>query len=522
MIWVEVPKYQLSAVPPAQFPDAVDAGEAVRFPGDHMTCVKLASYGVLVDGPITRDYDWPGRFKPFKHQAFTADFLSKYPRAFCFNDLGTGKTLSVLWALDYLMTQGIIGSVIIVSTLSTLWVVWASEIFKSMPHRTYAVVHGSKKKRMDLLDKFHDFYIINHDGLKTLCKFEENRRGNLIVKETALDVCPHINHVVVDESAVFRNSRTDLYLALDAIAGPQAKTQRGLWLATGAPMPKAPTDIWAQARLVNPSLVPRYFTRFRDKVMFQVNDYNWEPRPGWEDYVFDLVRPCVRFKREQCLDLPPIIKETLECEMSDEQMSAYNSLKRQYVAELKDGIVTAANAGVRVSKMLQVACGVVYDNDHRTHELDCRKKLKLLDEAMVLAERKVIVFTPFKHSLSMLYDYISKKYSVTMLSGDVGASKRTAAFRAFQEGDLEVILAHPEVMAHGIDLTRGFVIVWWTPLMDFEIYEQANGRITRAGQTRTQMILHLVCSDAERKAYAALELKDRNQKKLLELLTTEA
>lgn len=462
----------------------------------------LAKYGLSVKSRILRDYSWSGHYTPFNHQSATADFLVRYPRAFVFNEIGTGKTLSALWACDYLRAQGHIGRVLIVSTLSTLWRVWADDLFKNFTHRSFAVLHGDRRTRQIRLKQEHDFYIINHDGVEVL-REELARRKD-------------ITHVIVDEGACFRNAKTRRYGALKQIAGPQSG--RGVWWMTGSPMPTAPTDIWAQARMVNPGLVPQYFTRFRNQVMVQISQFKWVPKAGWEQQIFSMLKPSVRYIRDECLDLPPCTTETLEVEMTKEQQKAYKEMKDHYVIEMEAGEITAVNEGVKLGKLLQIATGAVYGGDEKVHTLDVKPKLNALIETIYEAGSKVIVFAPFRHSLAQLERELTKKFSVGVVHGGVTANKRGELFSAFQSGPLQILLAHPGTMAHGLTLTASSTVIWWGPVDSYEIYEQAIGRITRPGQKNKQTIIHLICSDIEKRIYKRLGNKQKMQGLLLELL----
>jgi SNF2 family DNA or RNA helicase len=426
-----------------------------------------------------------------------------------FNDIGTGKTLSALWAADFLQGHDCMGKVLIVSTLSTLWRVWADELFKTLPNRSFAILHGSKQKRLDLLAEDHDYYIINHDGIKVL--------------EAELVARKDITHIILDEGAQFRNKATDKWKSLNRLAGPIKpgipEYQRTLWWMTGSPMPHSPTDIWAQCRIVAMHKVPKYFSRFRDSVMYQRDKFTWLPRTGWEDYVYSLLSDIsVRFVRDDCLDLPPCVVEMRECEMSPTQKKLYREMKKELVLELADGTITAANEGIKRLKLLQIACGAIYTDKSDPYAIDVKPKLKILLEMIEEAGSKVLIFTPFKHSTKLLYKLLSKKFSVAMVTGDTGTSKRTEAFDQFQNGDLQIIVAHPQTMAHGLTLTASNTIIWWGPIDNYEFYEQAIGRITRPGQTRKQTIVQLVCSDIEKLVYKRLGTKEKMQGLLLELL----
>jgi SNF2 family DNA or RNA helicase len=251
----------------------------VVIPYDVLSVAKLYEHDIDVRGPITYDYPfkWHKHLPPFAHQIVTADFVTKMQSGFIFNDIGTAKTLSVLWAADYLQSLGLVRRVLVVCTLSTTWLVWANTLFKSFPNRTFTLLHGTKAKRVRELEKEYDYYIINHDGLKVMGEWlKRNDKSTLV--STLFDDRPDIDMIIVDESAVFRNARTDLYRSLKWVAD---KVQsRRVWLMTGNPTPNNPTDIWAQARLVDETLFHKSFVRFRHTVMHKVTEFKWVPNPG--------------------------------------------------------------------------------------------------------------------------------------------------------------------------------------------------------------------------------------------------
>ena len=464
---------------------------------------KLALHDVFVPGPIRWEYHWPSKYpRPLDHQVVTADFLTQNPRAFVLNSIGTSKTLSALWAADYLMCRGEIKKVLIASTLSTLDRVWDLEIFCNLFGRTKTILHGSKEKRLEGLKKDVDYYITNHDGLKVLEK-------ELI--EADFDL------VIVDEGAEFRNQKTALWRACYNVCG--LHTNRWLWWMTGSPMPKAPTDVWAQAKIVRPDTVPKYFRRFRNQVMVMVplSQYKWVPVKGYEQIVYDTLRPVIRYTRDVC-DLPADYVKDIPCQMSPEQTRAYEHMANSLVVEVNNEVITAVNEGVKLGKLLQIACGAIYTREKEVMPLNPEPKFEQLDEMFEFAERKLIVFAPFKYCLPMIAErYRAQGIKVATISGDTPTRERAETFASFQEGDLEMIVAHPKCMAHGLTLTRSNVIVWWAPVDDYAIYDQACGRIKRPGQTKEQFINHLASSKVEMEVYRRLRTKEKIQGLVLEL-----
>lgn len=245
------------------------------------------------------------------------------------------------------------------------------------------------------------------------------------------------------------------------------------------------------------------------------------PKKGWEDTVYSKVKPSILFRRDDCLDLPPCTTVTRRADMSAQQKKAYNELKATFTLELKEGKINAANEGVKRMKLVQIACGSVYDSEGNTHIIPAKPKFDLLEQTLEESGRKLLIYCPFKHTLATINEFVSKKgYSIGIVNGDVPSGKRNEIFHNFQNGDLEVIAAHPAAMAHGLTLTKSHTIFWFGPVDDNEIYTQANGRISRPSQKNKQTIVHGSCSDVEDRIYKALEFKESMQGLLKDLLTT--
>ena len=142
------------------------------------------------------EYSWPRPhgFTPFDHQKITAEFLTTNNKAFCFNEQGTGKTASVIWAVDYLMQRGLVKRVLVICPLSIMKSAWQQDLFKFAIHRTVSVAHGSAKKRKEIINAGSEFVVINFDGVD-------------IVKKEIL--AGGFDLIVVDEASAYKNAQTD-------------------------------------------------------------------------------------------------------------------------------------------------------------------------------------------------------------------------------------------------------------------------------------------------------------------------
>lgn len=472
----------------------------------------LANLGVRVPSPITTRYDWPRNLslvpEPFRAQVETAGFLTLNSRAFVLNGLGTGKTLAALWAYDYLRRIGRAGKLLVICPLSTMERAWADEIFFHLQHLKHTILYGTRKKRLKLLaDESADVYVINHDGAKIIAEHIRERSD--------------ITHVVIDEvSQVARNKQTDMWAALNEIVNIH-KPKRTVWAMSATPIPNEPTDAFAQVKLVCPERVPKFFGAFRRQVMTQVNQFLWVPKADALDTVDEVMQPAIRFSRDQCVDLPPTIYITRACPLTKDAEKVYKEMRKHLIAEVEAGEIQAVNEAVKVMKLVQIACGVVYGQDRTQFTVNAVPRMQLTADLIQDADGKAIVFVPFVSSVEAVAEFIRDKgYKVGMVHGGVKKPDRDDIFSEFQHGDrCDVIVAQPASMSHGLTLTAASTIIWYAPITSADIYEQANGRITRPGQKNTTVIVNIEGTSEERRMYFRLKNKLAMQDILLERKT---
>lgn len=469
----------------------------------------LRNLGFDVPAPVSYQYDWPGQFKPFEAQRKTVEFLTQNKRAFCTNDIGTGKTLSILWAYDFLRSQRVHERALVVSPLSTLERVWADEIFMHFPHLNAAVLHGPRSKRLKLLeDRNYDIYIINHDGVEIIADELKNRKD--------------VTLVVVDELAqVARNASTDRWKALNLVVNKQVP--RDVWGVTGTPIPNAPTDVWAQVKLVKPNRVPPHFSKFRDMVMRQISQYTWVSRDNALEVVREAMQPAIRFSRDDCIDLPPCLYETREVELTAPQKKAYRDMLAKLQTNGEGAQITAVNEAVKATKLLQIVCGVVIDDFGQEQVFDAGHRLREVLDIVNACSTKLIVYVPFVAVVRLLSKFLTdNKVPNEMVYGEVSKKERDRIFGEFQsKSGPRVLVAQPAAMSHGLTLTEASTVVWYAPIASNDIFEQANGRITRPGQRNNQLIIMLEGSEIERRYYRRLRSKQKVQGALLEMLREE-
>ena len=453
-----------------------------------------------VPSPIMGKYDWPGRYKPFEHQKTTASFLTMNRRAFCFNEQGTGKTASAIWAADFLMKERAIKRVLIICPLSIMDSAWRTDLFSFAMHRTVEIAHGAKKKRQEIINGDAEFVVINYDGVE-------------IVKEEVAN--GGFDLIIVDEATHYKNAQSKRWKVLASVMKPDT----WLWLMTGTPAAQSPVDAYGLAKLVNPKEVPRFFGAFRELVMHKVTQFKWAPKPNATEIVYNALQPAIRFTKEQCLDLPEMTYVKREVELTAQQKKFYEILRKQMMTTAGGEQITAANAAVNMNKLLQISCGAVYSDTGETVEFDVKNRYKVLREVIDESSQKVLIFVPFKHVIDILKEKLNKDgITNDVINGDVSANKRTAIFKEFQETDNpRVLIIQPQAAAHGVTLTAANTIVWWGPTSSLETYAQANARVHRSGQKHPCTVVQLQGSPVEKRIYKMLDERINIHTKMIDL-----
>jgi len=250
-----------------------------------------------------------------------------------------------------LMQKKEVRRVLILCPLSIMHSAWMGDINRSVIHRSAVVAHHAQaSRRIEMIQQDYEIVIANYDGLGLI--------GQEINNDGRFDL------VIVDEANAYKNPSTRRWKALAAIIKPETY----LWMMTGTPASQSPVDAYGLAKLVNPGGVPKFQTAWRDKVMNKISMFKWSPKVNANTMVFDALQPAVRFTKEQCLDLPPVVTVTREAPMTPQQNKYYKLLKEQLMVSAAGQTISAVNAGVAVNKLLQISCGAAYTDDKEVVE----------------------------------------------------------------------------------------------------------------------------------------------------------
>jgi len=468
----------------------------------------LRNLGVKkVVSPIDGKYDWPGRFKPFAHQRETASFLTLHRKSFVFSEPGTGKTLSALWAADYLMRVGEVRRCLILCPLSIMTSAWMQDLNNSIIHRSAIVAHHAQAvRRMEMVKGDYEFVITNYDGLNLI--------ADEIVGDGTFDL------IIVDEANAYKNVSTKRFKSLQKIVKPNTH----LWMMTGTPAAQSPLDAYGLARMVNPQAVPKFYTGWRDKVMYQATRFKWLPKPTAGDDVHEALQPAIRFTKDECLDLPPVMTVTREVPLTAQQAKYYQLLKDRMVMQAAGETITAVNAAAGVNKLLQISAGAAYTDNAEVVEFDCKPRLNVLMEVLEETNRKVLIFAPYRHSIDTITTFLQKNnIECAQIHGDVTPNKRTAIFKQFQtEQNPRVLVIQPQSASHGVTLTAADTVVFWGPVMSVETYLQCCARTDRVGQNSDKVtVVHIQGSEIERKMFKNLASRVDTHAALVKLYEEE-
>jgi SNF2 family DNA or RNA helicase len=473
--------------------------------------------------PVMDSYDWPRHPSiehPYETQKLAANFMLLHPRSFNLSDMGTGKTLAVLWAADQLMRWQPGLKALIVCPLSIMQRVWADAIFQNfLNKRTFTILYGTAEKRVQELGRAVDFYVCNFDGVGVGA--HTRKRFELDGFSKALSERNDIKLAIIDEASAYKDSSTKRHRIARIVFGQKPY----LWLLTGTPTPTAPTDAYGLAKLVNNAMGKSKQT-FQMETMYQPfpQSFKWLPKRDGYDKARALLRPAIRVAIEDVWDGPEMTTQVREVPLTDEQKKLMLALKRDFIVQVKSGAaIQAVNEAAARIKFIQISLGAIYDAGHKAHGIDAKPRYEELTRVLEEAPGKCLIFAPLTSVINLIYNNISKRWPTEIVNGEVSQRQRSDIFRAFQSTEKpRIIVADPGTMSHGLDLFAARTVIWFGPTEKPELYAQANKRAHRPGQKFPVTIVQLVSNPLEREIFRRLENNLVLQGALLDLVKQNA
>ena len=444
------------------------------------------------------------QFKAHDYQKRAIDLVVKLPKIGLFLDMGLGKTVITMTAVQELMYDRFeISKVLVIAPKRVAEDTWTRERAKwdHLKELRISKVIGTAPQRRKALEADADIYVIGRDSVVWLVEYFQKTGWPF-------------DMVVIDELSSFKNPQAKRFRALRKVM-PHVSRVVGL---TGTPSPNGLMDLWAEVYLLDrgerlgPTLGSYREKYFRPGARNGYIVYRWEPysysQKEIEKKISDI---CISMSADDYLTMPKRIDNAIPVQLSDQEMEAYNRMEQEQllVLEDEDDAVVALNAAAVMTKLLQIANGSVYTAGHdvlRIHDA----KLEALEEIIDTTGEPVLVFYSYKHDLEAIQKKIK---GARILEGPDDIAD-------WNDGKVQVLLAHPASVGYGLNLQDGgHVIVWYGLTWSLELYQQANARLYRQGQEKPVIIHHLIASGTvDEEVMDALQHKDMSQAALLAAL----
>lgn len=439
-------------------------------------------------------------FSPHNYQSYAIEYIETHPVAAVLLDMGLGKTVISLTAIaDLLFDSFEAHRILVVAPLRVARDTWPAEISKwqHLKHLTYAVAVGTAKERKAALMAGADITIINRENLGWLIDSSEY--------EFDYDM------VIIDELSSFKNHKSKRFQSLMKVR-PRVKRIIGL---TGTPSSNGLMDLWAEFKLLDfGERLGRFITHYRNNYFIPDKRngeiiYSYKPMPYAEDAIYRKISDItISMKSTDHLQMPELITSQYEVQLSEEEEQRYEELKADFILELPEGEITAANAASLTGKLSQLANGAIYDDEGNIVEFHDRK-LDALEDIIESANGKpLLVAYWFKHDLQR----IKKRF-------DVREIKTSKDIIDWNNGDIPVAVIHPASAGHGLNLQAGgSTLIWFGLTWSLELYQQTNARLWRQGQSSgTVVIEHIITKGTiDERILKALSLKEVSQNALID------
>lgn len=440
-------------------------------------------------------------YKPHGYQKYAEEFLLEHTEAGLFLDMGLGKTVVTLTALEKLSWD--INRVLIIAPKRPAVDTWPEELEKweHLTNLSWALAVGTREERIRALQQGAYITIINRENVTWLIERYKKLHWPF-------------DCVVIDELSSFKSSKSQRFRALRKVR-PYISRMIGL---TGTPAGNGYMDLWAECYLLDQGkALGKTLTGYRDLYFTPGRRngaviYDWNLRPGAKEQILDRLKPmCVSMKTEDYLQLPDRLDLVRKFILSEKTKALYKKLERDYVLDVATDTIDAVNAAALMTKLLQLCSGAVYDEEHDPvylHDEKLEALDQLLDEA---AGENVLIFYQFRHEL----DRLRARYPEAV---DI---KEPNAIQAWKEGKIKMLLAHPASAGHGLNLqSGGSVSIWFSLPTSLELYQQAVKRLHRQGQQNIVRNYILLARDTfeEEVYYRILLGKEARQNAILDIL----
>lgn len=439
------------------------------------------------------------KYAPHNYQRYATDFIINHPVSAVLLEMGLGKSVISLSAINELMLDYFdVSRTLVIAPLRVANSTWPDEIKKwdHLKHLNYSVVIGSEKERLDALKKPAHIYLINRENVDWLI--------------TKSGIPWKFDMVVIDELSSFKSYQAKRFKSLIKVR-PKLKRIVGL---TGTPSSNGLMDLWAEFRLLDMGeRLGRYITYYRQNFFIpdkrnQQMIFSYKPKDGAEKKIYSLISDItISMKSKDFLKMPECVMNEVIVTLSDKEQKLYDSLKQDMVLSLEENEIDAINAAALSNKLLQMSNGAVYNDDKESLHIHDRKLDALEDLIEGTNGKPVLVAYWFKHDLEKIKDRF-----------DVREIKSAKDISDWNEGKIPVALIHPASAGHGLNLQAGgSTLIWFGLTWSLELYQQTNARLYRQGQDSTVVIHHILTKGTiDEDVMKALKAKEKIQDALID------
>lgn len=441
-------------------------------------------------------------FNPHPYQEKGRQLLLSTPRIGLFFDLGLGKTVTTLTAVNDLMFDTFeVARVLIVAPKRVALNVWPEEIAKwaHLAHLTYSVIHGPNK--LEALKSPARIHIINYDGLKWLARNWMH--------------APRYDMLVLDESTFVKNQGSKRFAVCRAISDITPRTV----LLTGKPAPNGLIDLWAQIFLLDQG--KRLCANKTDFINFYFtaknNGTGWVPRRGTIKEISDRIGDItLTLQAEDYLAMPKLVHNKIVCDLPHKLRKEYDTLETKFFLELEGADIMAFSAGALSMKLRQYVSGFVYDEfktGHPVHQLRLEVVSELLES---LNGAPLLICVQFIHEIEMLRSHLGADTPAIYSSSSTKEDQEM--LRRWNAGELPLLIANPQSIGHGLNLqSGGHNLLWFSLTWNLDVYDQTIARLWRQGQESDRVVNHVIVmrDTIDEPIFGALQAKARTQQELL-------
>ena len=445
------------------------------------------------------------KYQPHDYQKYATQFIIDHPVAAILLQMGLGKSVITLTAIQQLLASGSVHKVLVIGPLRVARDTWPAEIEKwdHLSRLEYSVAVGTESERRAALMLDVPIHIINRENVQWLIESSH--------------IPFEYDMIVIDELSSFKNHQAKRFKSL---MKQRHRVSRVVGL-TGTPSSNGFMDLFAEYKLLDMGKrLGRFITQYRQD--FFVPDkcgydrvYSWKPRPGAEQEIYRRIGDItVSMKSVDFLKMPECVINRVPVAMDSNERDLYDELKTELVLSLGDDIIDAKNAAALSGKLTQMSNGAVYSEAGDAIRLHDRKLDALEDLIEAANGNPVLVAYWYQHDIQRIQERFPKVRTLR-------TSRDIADWNA---GKIPVAAIHPASAGHGLNLQAGgSTLVWFGLTWSLELYQQTNARLWRQGQqAETVVIHHIIMTDTiDEQIMDALERKDRTQAALIDAVRAQ-